>query len=161
LRGDAVRRASRRSDRLTHHPEETQVPARRPRSLSLALALVLAAAPLGAQTADPGSALAAPAATATEAALPATTAEVPGAPMAAAAPAALTAPTRATAELGQEQAALQARAQRNFSQSQVLMIVGGAALISGLIIGDGLGDVLAIGGAGVGLYGLYRFLQGR
>jgi hypothetical protein len=66
-----------------------------------------------------------------------------------------------TASLDQEQAALQARARNSFSQSQVLMIVGGAALITGLVIGDDVGDILAIGGAGVGLYGLYRYLQGR
>jgi hypothetical protein len=154
---DTVRRASRRSGRSTHHPEETHVPARRPRSLSLALALALAAAPLGAQTANSGAALAAPAAPPTE--VPAVAA--PAAPMAVAAPAALTAPARATAELGQEQAALQARARNGFSQSQVLMIVGGAALLTGLIIGDDVGNVLAVGGAGVGLYGLYRYLQGR
>jgi hypothetical protein len=41
------------------------------------------------------------------------------------------------------------------------MIVGGAALLTGLIIGDEVGTVLAVGGAGVGLYGLYRYLQGR
>ncbi|CAA9346557.1 MAG: hypothetical protein AVDCRST_MAG40-2668, partial [uncultured Gemmatimonadaceae bacterium] len=65
------------------------------------------------------------------------------------------------APISQEETALQARARASFSQSQVLMIVGGAALITGLIIGDGAGDVLAIGGAGVGLFGLYRYLQGR
>jgi hypothetical protein len=127
------------------------VSARRPRSLSLALALALAAAPLGAQTADSAAALAAPAAPA---------AAAPAAPMVTAAPAALIAPARATAELGQEQAALQARA-NGFSQNQILMIVGGAALLTGLIIGDDAGTVLAVGGAGVGLYGLYRYLQGR
>jgi hypothetical protein len=40
-----------------------------------------------------------------------------------------------------------------------LMIVGGAALIIGLIIGGGAGLVVAITGAALGLYGLFLFLQ--
>ena len=39
-----------------------------------------------------------------------------------------------------------------------LMIVGGAALITGLIIGNSAGTVIAVGGALVGLYGLYVYL---
>jgi hypothetical protein len=39
-----------------------------------------------------------------------------------------------------------------------LMILGGAALITGLIIGDDAGTVIAVGGAIVGLYGLYVYL---
>jgi hypothetical protein len=39
-----------------------------------------------------------------------------------------------------------------------LMIFGGAALITGLIIGDNAGTVIAVGGALVGLYGLYVYL---
>ena len=39
-----------------------------------------------------------------------------------------------------------------------LMIVGGAALITGLIIGNNAGTVIAVGGALVGLYGLYVYL---
>ena len=40
-----------------------------------------------------------------------------------------------------------------------LMIVGAAAVILGAAVGDDAGTVLIIGGAGVGLYGLYRFLN--
>lgn len=40
-----------------------------------------------------------------------------------------------------------------------LMIVGGAALIIGLIIGGSAGLIVAIAGAAVGLYGLFLFLQ--
>jgi len=43
----------------------------------------------------------------------------------------------------------------------VLMIVGGAALIIGLIIGDTGGDILAVAGGLVGLYGLYVFLSNK
>jgi hypothetical protein len=39
-----------------------------------------------------------------------------------------------------------------------LMIFGGAALVTGLIIGDDAGTVIAVGGALVGLYGLYVYL---
>jgi hypothetical protein len=39
------------------------------------------------------------------------------------------------------------------------MIVGGAAVITGLLIGDDLGAVLAVGGAVVGLYGLYQWVR--
>jgi hypothetical protein len=38
------------------------------------------------------------------------------------------------------------------------MILGGAALITGLVIGDDAGTVIAVGGALVGLYGLYIYL---
>jgi hypothetical protein len=39
-----------------------------------------------------------------------------------------------------------------------LMILGGAALVTGLIIGDNAGTVIAVGGALIGLYGLYVYL---
>jgi len=48
---------------------------------------------------------------------------------------------------------------RNLGQPVALMVVGGAALLAGLIIGDDAGTVIAIGGALVGLYGLYEYLQ--
>ena len=40
-----------------------------------------------------------------------------------------------------------------------MMIVGGAALIVGAIIGDTPGTIIMVGGAGVGLYGLYKYLE--
>jgi len=45
------------------------------------------------------------------------------------------------------------------SQSQALMIVGGAAILVGAIVGDTAGTVFMVGGAVVGLYGLYKYLQ--
>jgi len=39
-----------------------------------------------------------------------------------------------------------------------LMILGGAALVTGLIIGGDAGTVSAVGGAIIGLYGLYVYL---
>jgi len=44
------------------------------------------------------------------------------------------------------------------SQSKVLMIVGGAAVLVGAIAGDDAGTILIVGGAGFGLYGLYLYL---
>lgn len=46
-----------------------------------------------------------------------------------------------------------------YGQPVALMVVGGAALLTGLIIGDSAGTVIAVGGALVGLYGLYEYLQ--
>jgi len=44
-------------------------------------------------------------------------------------------------------------------QNVALMVVGGAALITGLIIGGDGGTLIAVGGAAVGLYGLYNFIK--
>lgn len=41
----------------------------------------------------------------------------------------------------------------------VLMIVGGAAILTGLVIGNGAGYAISVGGAVIGLYGLYQYLQ--
>jgi hypothetical protein len=44
-------------------------------------------------------------------------------------------------------------------QPEALMIVGGAALLLGAVIGDDPGTILMIGGAIVFLAGLYKYLQ--
>ena len=44
-------------------------------------------------------------------------------------------------------------------QSKALMIVGGAGLIAGAIVGGKPGTIIMVGGAVVGLYGLYQYLQ--
>ena len=59
--------------------------------------------------------------------------------------------------LEEESSALRRRAR--FSNSQTLMIVGGAAFIAGALIGDDAGTIVMVGGAAVGLYGLYLYLQ--
>jgi hypothetical protein len=54
------------------------------------------------------------------------------------------------------------RAPRNrpgFGQPEALMIVGGAAVVLGLLVGGDGGGVLALGGAVVGLVGLYQYLR--
>jgi hypothetical protein len=39
------------------------------------------------------------------------------------------------------------------------MVVGGAALIIGLLIGGATGVLIAVAGAAIGLFGLYYFVQ--
>jgi hypothetical protein len=39
------------------------------------------------------------------------------------------------------------------------MIVGGAAIVAGAIIGDDAGTIFMVGGAIIGLWGLYNYLQ--
>jgi hypothetical protein len=46
-----------------------------------------------------------------------------------------------------------------YGQPVALMVVGGAAVLVGLIIGNDVGTVIAVGGAIAGLYGLYQYLQ--
>jgi hypothetical protein len=65
------------------------------------------------------------------------------------------APAAAAAEPPATAPAMQVRA----GQSVALMAVGGAALVLGLIIGDSAGTVLAVGGAIIGLLGLYQFVR--
>lgn len=42
---------------------------------------------------------------------------------------------------------------------KMYMIIGGAAFLAGAIIGDDAGTIIMIAGAGVGIYGLYLYLQ--
>src|SRR5687768_16875002 len=44
-------------------------------------------------------------------------------------------------------------------RSETLMILGGAIFLAGAIIGDDAGTIIMIGGAGIGIYGLYLYLQ--
>ena len=44
-------------------------------------------------------------------------------------------------------------------RSETLMIIGGAIFLAGAIIGDDAGTIIMIGGAGIGIYGLYLYLQ--
>ena len=58
-----------------------------------------------------------------------------------------------------EAAAQRVRAQAGGSrQGRNLMIIGGAAFIAGAVIGGDAGTIVMLGGAGVGLYGLYLYL---
>jgi len=44
-------------------------------------------------------------------------------------------------------------------QARALMIVGGAGLLAGAIIGGDAGGIIMVGGAVIGLIGLYEYLQ--
>lgn len=44
-------------------------------------------------------------------------------------------------------------------QGAALMVVGGAALVAGLLIGGDAGSAVAIGGLAVGLVGLYQYVR--
>ena len=58
-----------------------------------------------------------------------------------------------------EHVTLIARSNAGLGQSRALMIVGGAALVTGAIVGGKPGTIIMVGGAVVGLYGLYQYLQ--
>lgn len=47
----------------------------------------------------------------------------------------------------------------NLGQARAMMIVGAAGLIAGAIIGDTPGTIVMVGGAVIGLIGLYDYLQ--
>jgi hypothetical protein len=47
----------------------------------------------------------------------------------------------------------------NLGQARAMMVVGAAALIAGAIIGDTPGTIVMVGGAVIGLIGLYDYLQ--
>lgn len=48
---------------------------------------------------------------------------------------------------------------RHGDQATALMIVGGAAFLAGALISGDAGTIIMVGGAAVGLYGLYLYLQ--
>ncbi len=61
------------------------------------------------------------------------------------------------ASLGDAEAALQSRL--GLGQARALMIVGFAAVVIGLLMDNDPGTLIAVGGAVVGLYGLYHYLR--
>jgi hypothetical protein len=52
-----------------------------------------------------------------------------------------------------------APANQGQGQATALMIVGGAAVLTGIIVGGGAGYAISVGGAVIGLIGLYQYLQ--
>jgi hypothetical protein len=114
----------------------------------LTLLACVMASPLLAQMATPDPAVAEIA--------PVVAPPIPAAPVAG--------PTMASATLGYTSDAStemtwnnQQRAKNN--SGPVLAIVGGAALIGGLLIGDDAGTAIAVGGLIMGLIGLYLWLK--
>ncbi len=87
---------------------------------------------------------------------------VPAGPTLAAASAGVRASTLRPAtgfEMTNESMLTATRRGRALAQSQVLMIVGGAAVVTGILVGGPAGTLLVLGGAGIGGYGLYLYLQ--
>ena len=50
-----------------------------------------------------------------------------------------------------------ARRARDLAQGRTLMIVGGAAIVAGILVGGDGGTVLILGGVGIGAYGFYLY----
>lgn len=48
---------------------------------------------------------------------------------------------------------------KSFGQAEALMIVGGAAVLGGILVGGNVGYVVSVVGLGVGLYGLWMYLR--
>jgi hypothetical protein len=48
---------------------------------------------------------------------------------------------------------------KNLGEAKAEMIVGGAAIVAGMVVGGDGGAVLMFGGAVVGLYGLWNYLK--
>ena len=58
-----------------------------------------------------------------------------------------------------EDVAMVVRRRAAFSRPAVLMITGGALLVTGLLVGGDADSILIISGAAIGAYGLYLHLQ--
>ena len=65
--------------------------------------------------------------------------------------------SQTNASLDQAETAMQQRL--GLGQARALMIVGFAALVIGLLMDNDPGTLIAVGGAVVGLYGLYHYLR--
>lgn len=84
------------------------------------------------------------------------------APMALAiAPSGITTRARTDSTDAQRLAASTARMQDDtrVGKNLALVLVGAAGVIVGVLVGDTEGTVIAVGGAAIGLYGLYRMLR--
>ena len=138
-------------------------------ALTACAALTWHAAPLGAQAAGQADARDASPALAAYGVVPIALLDSVTAVAATASPAAPTAatrgPTLASARVGSHAIRSTPRGAPPVLQNRTsnrnavaLMIVGGAALVIGAVIGDDAGTLVMLGGAGIGLYGLYLFL---
>ncbi len=134
--------------RVTRTRTHMTVRARSTRSLVFALgAALLFVAPLRAQDAS----LAAP-----------VFAPVVSAPELAARPVAgptMDAATVAVKNVAVESKAAPAAPGKNYDQGTKLMIIGGAAILTGIVVGSNAGHAISIAGAVIGLYGLYKYLE--
>lgn len=88
------------------------------------------------------------------------------APVAAPAPQAAPAPAGPTVEAAsvavknvETKAAAPFSPGKYYDQGTKLMIVGGAAILTGIVVGGDAGHAISIVGAVIGLYGLYKYLE--
>jgi hypothetical protein len=58
--------------------------------------------------------------------------------------------------LGSSAVAMQGR---STGRGQLYMVIGGAAFVGGLLIGDDAGTAIAVVGLGIGIYGLYLYMR--
>lgn len=122
------------------------------------LALAIFAAPAGAQAATEPALAANPAVPAVEVA--AAQAAVAGSPAdLAAGPRLASMPAAAHRAESTGPLRMMSPSHANMGQAKALMIVGAAAFVAGAIIGDTPGTIIMVGGAAVGLVGLYQYLQ--
>jgi hypothetical protein len=54
---------------------------------------------------------------------------------------------------------LMVQSSKGLGEARAMMIVGGAAFVAGALIGGDAGTLVMVGGAAVGLYGLYEYLK--
>jgi hypothetical protein len=80
-------------------------------------------------------------------------------PRAAAGPTAESAAVGVRPALASEEPVPAPQARRNLGQARALMIVGAATFLAGALIGGDAGTIIMIGGAGIGLWGLYYYLR--
>lgn len=126
------------------------------RTVRWSLVALLAALPVTAPAAQQAAPIADAAATSSPLAAPAATATLAG-PRLEASRAGIVAPASTIGVAETAQPAPQNPALRRRGVPQ--MIIGGAALIGGAIIGDDAGAIISIAGLGVGLWGLWLYLQ--
>jgi hypothetical protein len=64
-----------------------------------------------------------------------------------------------TATFGATRAPLLQGRESQRRSGQMLTIIGGGIFLAGLLIGDDVGTIVALGGLGLGIYGLLQWLQ--
>jgi hypothetical protein len=135
-------------------PEETSVS--RHQSLTTAMAVLLFASPLAAQNVSQDASVqrVAPVTVPAPAALPSLAAERALSVWQAPASATFSLNTTATTA-----APVLSRPYGPTSRNTALMVVGGAALLVGAVVGGNSGTIIMVGGGVVGLYGLWNYLQ--
>jgi hypothetical protein len=135
--------------RVTRTRTHMTVRSRSTRSLVFALgAAILFVAPLRAQDAS----FAAPVSTPVVSSVPQPSVQAPAGPT-------MEAASVAMKNVSAETKAAPAAPGKYYDQGTKLMIVGGAAILTGIVIGGDAGHAISIVGAVVGLYGLYKYLE--